>query len=166
VKSLPSNFKVSLHKKAFLSREGTLNIKTLDNKKVFFDYIVDARVDVYRSKTKIHKDTPISTLNTIKKTIIFDKFRVLPINVSHINTSQAKRNLKAQKALTTRDVQNLDLVKKNAHVNVNLKNGNINISFAAKALQNGKLHDIITVQKSDRQRLRVRIIGKNMVELK
>ncbi len=166
IKSLPSNYKVLLHKKFFLSKEGTLSIKTLDNKKLFFDYILDAKLYVYVTRVNLRKDDKISTLNTLKKSVMFDKFRASPINVSHLNISQAKRNLKTKKVLTIRDIQSLDLVKKNARVNVNLKNGNINISFSAKALQNGKLKDIITVQKNDKQRIRVRIIGRNMVELK
>ncbi len=166
IKSLAKKFQVSLHQKAYLSKEGTLSIKSIDNKKLFFDYLIDANLYVYTSKIKLHRDDRISTLNTMKKSIIFDKFRALPINISHLNTSQAKRNLKAGKILTIRDIQSLDLVKKNAHVSVSLKNGNINISFFAKALQNGKLQDIITAQKTNRQKIRVRIIGKNMVELK
>ncbi len=166
VKSLAKKFQVSLNKKAYLSKKGTLSIKTIDNKKLFFDYLIDANLYVYTSKRKLHRGDRVSTLNTIKKNIVFDKFRALPINISHLNTSQAKRNLKVGKILTIRDIQSLDLVKKNAHVSVSLKNGNINISFFAKALQNGKLQDIITVQKNNRQKIRVRIIGKNMVELK
>lgn len=166
VKSLPDNYKISLHKKFFLSKEGTLNIKTLDNKKLFFDYIVDADLYVYISRENIHKGDRISPFNTTKKSVVFDKFRALPINTSYLNVSQAKRNLKTNKVLTLRDIQSLDLVKKNSNVNVSINDGTINISFSAKALQNGKLNDIITVQKSNRQRLRAKVIGKDRVELK
>lgn len=166
IASLPLKYDVSMHKKAYLSKDGVLSIKTLENKKIFFDYTVDADLDVYFSRGKLRKNEKISVLNTTKKKIHFDKFRALPISINQLNISQSKRNLKARKVLTSRDIQTLHLIIKGSNVNVNLNDGNINISFLAKALQNGRLNDIITVQKSNKQRLRVRIIGKNMVEIK
>ena len=166
VDSLPYDYDISINKKAHLSKESVISIKTLQNKKIFFDYKIDASLYVYFSRGRLHRNDKISTLNTIKKKIHFDKFRALPININHLNKSQSKRNVKSEKILTIRDIQTLHLVQKGSNVNVNLKNKNINISFLAKALQNGILNDIITVQKSDKQRLRVRIIGKNQVELK
>lgn len=166
ISALPNNYNISVQSKAHLSKEGTLSIKTVKNKKIFFDYIVNATVSVYFSKGNLQKWETISALNTIKKSIVLDRFRTLPISIAHLNVSQSKRNLKAKKILTVRDIQTLHLVKKNANVNVHLKDGNLDISFLAKALQNGRLNDIITVKKRNQERLRVRIIGKNMVELK
>lgn len=166
IKSLPENYKVSINKKEHLSSQGIVSIKTPENRKHFFDYTVDATLYVYIAKRDIRRYERISALNTIKKRIDFNQFRALPINVDNLNVTQAKRKIKTGKALTQRDIQTLHLVKKGANVNVNLKNKNINISFLAKALQNGRLNDIITVQKRDKTRLRVRIISKNQVELK
>jgi len=50
-------------------------------------------------------------------------------------------------------------------VNVNFTDSGLSISFSARALQNGKLHDIITIEKRDKTKLRVRVIGKNRVEM-
>ena len=40
------------------------------------------------------------------------------------------------------------------------------INFSAKALQSGKLNDIISVRKRDGKRLKVRVVGKNRAEIR
>ena len=164
-KSLPENYKVQMQKKAYLSNKGILSIKTLENKKVFFDYVLDASLYVYVSRDSIPRSQKISALNCTKKSVQFTKFRAMPIDKTHLNTSQSKRNLKPDTIITSRDIQVLNMVKRNANVQVRFEDKNINISFSAKALQNGKLNDIITVQKRNKKRLRVKVIGKNRVEI-
>jgi flagella basal body P-ring formation protein FlgA len=48
---------------------------------------------------------------------------------------------------------------------VSLNSNNISISFTVKALEDGKVNDIIRVEKSNGKRLRVRVIGKNKAEM-
>ena len=165
IKVLPKQFKVIMQKKAYLSHTGTLSIKTLDKKRLFFNYIIDANIYIYTSKKTIEKNERISALNTTKKSIPFGKFRAMPINVNHLNITQSKRKLKADSIITSRDIETLNLIKRGAHVTVNFKDNNINISFSAKALQKGKLNDIITIQKRNKKRLKVKVIGKNRVEI-
>jgi len=166
VKSLPLKYTVQMPKKFYLSKDGTLNIKTLQNKKIFFDYFIDATLSVYTLNNNTKKGTRISALNTKKETIKFEDFKDIPINIEHLNISQTRRNTKEKTILTRKDIQTLNLVAKGSHVIVNHDSNNINISFSAKALQSGKLHDIITVQKNNMKRLRVQIIGKNQVKIK
>ncbi|WP_455755908.1 flagellar basal body P-ring formation chaperone FlgA [Sulfurimonas sp.] len=166
IKTLPKNYKVNMHKKAHLSNSGTLNIKTPKKKKLFFDYIVDAEIDVYISKTKIKRGLKISTLNTIKKSVNFEKFKALPITVQQLNNTQIKRNINKDYIITLNDIETIDIVNKGSNVNVSLQNKNINISFSAKALQNGKLNDIIRVQKNSGEKIHVKVTGKNRAEIK
>ena len=42
----------------------------------------------------------------------------------------------------------------------------MDISFSAKALQNGKLNDIIKVQKSNGKILKVIVTGRNKAEMR
>lgn len=163
--SLPDQYDIDIHRKAHLSNEGTLSIKTLDKKKIFFNYIVDAKVYVYTSKNTIQRGERISALNTIKKSIQLDKFRASPININKLNISQSKRHLRAGYIITIRDIEELNLVKRGANISVAFQNKNINISFSAKALQNGKLNDIITIEKNDQTRLKAKVIAKNRVEI-
>ncbi|MDQ7045980.1 MAG: flagellar basal body P-ring formation chaperone FlgA [Sulfurimonas sp.] len=166
LKKLPEKYTVKMPKKFFLSNTGTASIRTLKNKKIFFDYVLDATIPVYILKDNVKKATKISILNVSRKNIQLEKIRDLPTSKKHLNTTQAKRNLKAKSILTLKDIQTLNLIKKGSYVVVNIDNNNINISFSAKALQSGKLHDIITVQKSNKKRLRVQIIGRNQVKVR
>ena len=165
MKSLPQEFEIKMQRRAYLSHEGTLSIKTLDQKKIFFDYIIDAKVYVYTTKKTLQRGERISALNTTKKRIQLDKFRAMPINVKNINVSETKRKLQADYIITSRDIENLNLVKRDSYVSVTFQNKSINISFSAKALQNGKLNDIITIEKRDQKRLKAKVIAKDQVEV-
>ncbi len=164
--SMPTEYSVNLKKKNYLSKSGVVSIKTLKNKKIFFNYDIVANVWIYLSRKQINKDVELSAINTIKKSIILDKFMAKPIQKLNAHALQAKRRIKKEKIITTRDVSALSLVKKNSYINVNLNSKNMSISFSAKALQNGKLGDIIRVQKTDGKRLKVKVTGKNRAEMK
>ena len=71
-----------------------------------------------------------------------------------------------QRILTQRDITTLNLISRGSSVNVILKDKNLNISFLAKALQNGKLNDIITVQKNNNEKVKVKVIGRNRAEIR
>ena len=90
----------------------------------------------------------------------------MPIINIEQNSIQSKHNIKADNLITSRDVEKLDMVKRNATVSVSMNSYNINISFAAKALRAGKLGDIIMVEKRDKKRLKVVVIGINRVEIR
>ena len=166
ITSLPQTYDIKLAKRFHLSKDGTLAIKTHHNRQIFFDYIIDAHIDVYKAREVLRKEEKLSSFNAVKTSIHFDKFKSTPVNSKHLNTTQLKKHIKANKIITLRDIETLNLVKKGSNVLVSLNNNNINISFSAKALQSGKLRDIITVQKSNKQRLKVRIVGPNKVIMK
>ena len=165
IQELPKDYEVHLQRKAYLKNNGTLSIKTIDKKKLFFNYLLDAELSIYIAKTQIQKGTRLSLLNMTKTSVQLDKFKSLPINDTYLNTSQSKRKFKPDTVVTLRDIQTLNLVKRGSNVNVSFNDKNINISFSAKALQNGKLNDIITVQKSNKKRLSVKVVAKNKVEI-
>jgi len=164
--SLPKEYIVEIRDRNFLSKSGTLSIKTPQNKKIFFNYTIKANISVYETRKKIKKSVELSAFNTIKKSIILDKFRAKPIQNIKKGTLQTKRHIKQDKIITIRDIEKLSLVKKNSYINVSLKSDNMAITFSAKALQDGKLNDIIRVQKSNGKRLKVKITGKNRAEIR
>ena len=166
IKSLPKKYEVIMSKKAHLSNRGTLSIKTPERQKIFFDYRIDARLNIYASTKNIKKGDKVSLINTTKKNIIFNKFKAIPITSNELNKVQAKYNTKQDSIITSKNTVLLNIIRKGSYVTANLRDETINISFSAKALQNGKLNDIITVQKRSGQKLRAKIIGKNRVEIR
>jgi flagella basal body P-ring formation protein FlgA len=165
IDKMPDDYIVSIRSRNYLYNNSILSIKTLKNQKIFFDYTIKATLPVYITKQNIKKDTPLSALNTIKKSIILDKFKDKPVQNITKNQLQTKRNTKKNHLLTYRDVEELSLIQKGATVNVVFVNSGFNISFTARALQEGRLGQVITVQKSNGKRFKVKVISKNKAEM-
>ncbi|GEM_PF-616873 len=162
---LPQSYSVGFSKKAYLKRDAICFIKTPQNKKLFFSYEVDATLPVIFTRQLIQKGEPLTKLNTEKKSIMLQNFRAMPLQELPPGKYEAKHRLKANRALTQRDVKALYLIKRGSEVTVTLKNDGIVITFSAKAVQNGHLGDKIKVQKSNNKRLYVRVTGKNKAEV-
>jgi len=165
ITSLPKNFVVNIRNNDFLSNRGIINIKTPQNKKLFFDYQITANVSVYTSRDAIKKDMHISHSNCVKKNILLDNFRAKPLQNIETKSFQAKRHIPKGMILTTRDVEALDVVKRDAMINVSLNKDGIAITFGAKALQDGKVNDIINVQNSSGKILKARVTGSSTAEI-
>lgn len=166
ISSLKKDYIVGTRKRDVLHRKGVIYAKTTDNKKIFFDYFVDAKVSIYIAKRDIDKSERLSLLNTTKKRVTLDKFRAMPMQEGDLNVKQSKYNIRKDRIITTRDIETLTLVKRGSRVNVTLDNSGILITFGAEALQNGKLNDIITVKNNKGKRFQVKVLGRNRVEIK
>jgi len=163
---LPESYTVHFPKNAHLSRKGVLYIKTSNNKKIFFSYQITARVDVLVARTDIKKDSELSNINTKKNSIILNKFRAMPIESLHVKQYQSKHNLRKGNVITKRDVLGLYLIRRGSNINVKLENAGINIFFSAKALQNGRIADTISVMQKNGKKIKVQVTGKNKAEMK
>ncbi|WP_297440558.1 flagellar basal body P-ring formation chaperone FlgA [Sulfurimonas sp.] len=166
LENMPKEYTVHFNKRAFLSNKGVLYIKTQKHKKIFFKYELNAVMPVYQARMGIKKDTPLSVVNTKKNSIMLDKFRAMPLQEIKSNLFQARHNIQADKVITKRDITGLNLVTRGSTVNVFLDSGNISISFSAKAVQNGKLGDTISVVQSNGKKMKAVVIGKNSAEVR
>lgn len=166
ISSLDKEYIVKIKPYYALHRDGVMHVETSDNKKIFFDYYIDAVVSVYLANKDIDRGDKLSLLNTTKRRVALDKFRALPMQERDLNVRQSKHNIKKNRIITERDIEELTMVKRGSKVNVKLDNKGILISFSAESLQNGKLNDIITVKNNKGKRFKVRVVGKNRVELK
>lgn len=165
MQTLPKEYTVHLKNRDFLSNSGVLHIKTSDNKKLFFDYEIKAYLSVFISKESIEKEYKISPINYMPKKILLDKFRDRPLQSLEQTSMQAKRRIPKDTILTIRDVELLDLVKKDSTITVSMSSEGMNILFSAKALQDGKLDDIIKIQNSSQKILKARVTGLETAEL-
>lgn len=164
--SLPPQYTLEIRGKNHLSKSGIVSIKTPKNRKIFFNYYIDATVLVYMSRKQIKKDTELSALNTIKKTIPLDRFTAEPLQDLQIHTIQTKRNIREDRIITRSDIAGLNLVKKNTNISISFNSNNMSINFSAKALQSGRLNDIIAVRNVDGKKFKVKITGKNRAEMR
>ena len=163
--TLPQNYEIIFKSKSHLAKDGTLYIKT-NNKKIFFNYKIDAEIVVYEAKKDIKRNIELSNINCKKNSIILDKFRAMPLQNLFKGTIQSTHNIKQGTILTARDAQGLYLVKRGSNVNVTLNSSNLAISFSAEAQQNGRVGDIITVKKRNGKKVKVRVTGKRRAEVR
>lgn len=162
---MPEDFVVNIQKNSYLSKKGILSIKTPQNKKIFLNYEIDAEIGLFVSSKQIKKDEEISLSNSSKKKVKLEKLKDSPVRDIETNSYQSKHYIAENVILTTRDIQALILVKRNSSVSVSVTDKNMVISSEAKALENGVLNEIIEIQKSNKVKLKAKVIGKNMVEI-
>ena len=163
IQSLPEDYRVILNKKMHLRKDGILSIKTMDNKKIFFNYSIKAKVTLYKSYKEIQKGEELSNINTRKKSIMLDNFKAMPLQEMQAKAYEAKHRIKSNSILTTRDIVGLYLVKRGSVVSVTLQNAGMEISFSAKALQSGQYGSSISVLSAKGKKIKVIVTGKNRV---
>lgn len=164
--SMPKEYSVEIRSKEHLGKDGVVAIKTDKNKKIFFNYSLKAFVRVFTLKTDLERNGELSQLNTLKNSIILDKFRAMPLQTVKNSTLELKRKMKKGEIITVRDVAPLSLVRRDSSVNVSLYNGSIVITFSARALQDGAKGDTIFVENDKGKKIRVLVTGKNKAKVK
>ncbi len=165
LKRLSPDFQLILHNKNLKRSHGVFSIKTSKKERIFFDYEIEATIDIYVALHPLNRGDALSPLNAIKKQIQFDTFNALPLN--HINTKEyrLKRSIKKNHILTERDIEAYPIVKKGNTVLVELKSGSIVLEFTAVASQDGSKNDIISIQKKDGRRIKAKVIAPGRVEI-
>ncbi len=162
---LPKSYKVLLSPKNYLKSHGVVSIKSDSKKQLFFDYKIDAVVDVYLARKKIKRNTELTNINCIKKSIILDKFKAMPLQELIKDRLQSKNHIKKEMVVTVRNIQELKLVKRGSSIHVTLNNKNIDISFSAQALEDAIFGDIIKVKQSNSKIIKVKVTAKGRGEV-
>ncbi|MDY0117445.1 MAG: flagellar basal body P-ring formation chaperone FlgA [Sulfurimonadaceae bacterium] len=165
ISELPEHYNVTIDPRSSISNEGIFHIDTLDHKKIFFDYSITANLTIYKTKTDIKRDAELNGFNLIEQKVFLESFRDIPFAFSKDTLYQAKYNIKANEVITMRDVVPLTLIERGSKVSVTMINESMDIQFSAKALQDGKLNDIITIENNNKKKIRAKVIGKNKVEM-
>lgn len=166
IETLPKEYEVVIGNKAHFKKSGHLYIRTQDNKKIFFNYFIKAKITVYQSKINLKREDELSRINVKKNSIMLGKFRAMPLQSLPKYTYQAKHKIKERTVLTSRDVIALFIVRRNANVNVVIKDSNIAVSFIAKASQHGRFGQTITVTNRQGKKFKVIVTGRNSAEIK
>jgi flagella basal body P-ring formation protein FlgA len=164
ITELPQNYRVVFKKQTYKHYRGTFKIIS-NRTRIFFKFSVDASYSQFQAKKRLRKGSLITAENTNMVIVPFKRLSSQLIGYDQLSKVEAKRYLKAGKAITLRDVRKVRLIKKGAIVNVKLIEGNILIHFTAKALKSGNLHETIEIKKNDGSKLRAKIIGKDEVTI-
>lgn len=163
---MPKDYTIEIRSREHLSREGVVAIKTDTNKMIFFNYMLKASIAVVTLKKDLQRNSELTKVNTLKDSIILDKFNAMPLQSIEESTLELKRSMKKGEIITIRDIKPLELIKRDANVNVALQNGSIVITFAARALQDGCIGDTIFVENSKGKKIKVIVTGRNRAKVK
>lgn len=163
--TMPKNYTLKLQKQNLYQNHSTFSIITPEHMMIFFDYTLDATLDVVVSTKKIARHEQIGIQNSMVKSVQFLNFKAAPLTNSTNHQYQSKFSLKSDTILTQNDVELLSVVKRDDTVNAFIEDGRISLSFEAVALQDGKEGDTITIKKQDGKELKAKVVGTKRVEI-
>ena len=162
---LPKIYSLSLQKQTLYKNYSTISIVTPDHKMIFFDYILDADLDVVVTTKSIKRHEKLSFENTKIKTVKFLSFKANPITDISNHQYQSKFSLESDDILTQNDIQVLSIVRRDDHVVAMIEDSGVSITFDVIAEQDGKEGDIISVRKTDGKKLMAKVVGVKRVEI-
>ncbi len=163
--TLPEEYTLSLQSQTLYKNYSTISIVTPDHKMTFFDYILDADIDVVITTRKIARHQELTQNNTKIKTIKFTSFRSNPFTEMKNHKYQSKFLLKSDYILTENDIEPLSLVRRDDLVVATINDGGLTITLNAIAEQDVKEGDIFAIRKSNGKKLMAKVIGKKRVEI-
>lgn len=165
IESLPQHANAVFDKNTCDNNHGTFYVVDENGIRRYFDFTVDAILDVLHSNQKITRNTVLSPANTTIKSVPFSQFRGIPLGSLPEVTQRLRRTISENEPIVDRYLQPLPIVLKGAKVNVQVQNDAVIVEFIATATQEGALYDIITIEKSDKKRVKAKVIADNRVEL-
>ena len=165
IESLPQHSTAVFDKDICDNDHGTFYILDESGVRRYFDFSLEATLNVLHSNQKITRNTVISTSNTAIKLVPFTQFRGKPLSSLPDLTQRFRRSIQENEPIIDRYLEPLPMVLKGAKVNVQVQIDAVIVEFIATATQEGALYDIITIEKSDKKRVKAKVIGENRVEL-
>jgi flagella basal body P-ring formation protein FlgA len=163
--ALPAGCRYEFSDRSYKYDRGTMHAVTPDGEKYFFDYTVHGDVPVLRSVGKLKRETLLGPINTRSGTVSLAELRDLPLQNVPAGRYRLKRLLRDDAVILQRHVERAPLVIRGMPVDARLLEGSVLVQFRAEALQDGGLHDMISIQKPDGGRIKARVVGPNKVEI-
>lgn len=165
IESIPENSKAVFDQDMADRNDGIFYVLDKNGIRRYFDFSLEASLNVLYSNQKISRNQILSSGNTSLKSVPFVQFRGKPLNALPDQTQRFRRSLREDIPIVDRYLEPLPIVLKGSKVNVQVRNGLVIVEFIGTATQEGALYDIITVEKSDKKRAKAKVIGENRVEL-
>lgn len=165
IETLPQNAKAVFDKDVCDNNHGTFYVLDEGGIRRYFDFTLEATLNVLHSNQKINRREILSSANASIKSISFTQFKGKPLSTLPDQKNRFRRSLRENTPIVDRHLETLPIVLKGSKVSVQVENGSVIVEFIATATQEGALYDIITIEKSDKKRAKAKVIGENRVEL-
>lgn len=165
IESIPPNSKAVFDRDIADRDDGTFYVLDKSGIRRYFDFSLEATLNVLHSSQKINRNDILSTTNSSLKLVQFTQFRGKPLSSLPVDRQRFRRSLRENTPIVDRHLEPLPIVLRGSKVSVQVKSGLVIVEFIATATQEGALYDIITIEKSDKKRAKAKVIGENRVEL-
>lgn len=166
IESLPEEYEIIFKTNAHQYRKSTLQLSALKSKKRYFiSYHIHAKVKLFKASHNINRGKILSPIDLTYTNEPFRRLKGIPLKTLDETEIRIKKRLREGSILYEHDIERVPSVLKDEDVYVRLINGNVQLEFQAKSLQDGNIGDMISIQKSDNQRLKAKVVGKNLVEV-
>lgn len=160
---------ISLDPKYLSKKDGIVLLNAiLQNSllKIPLQYQIQATISVYRAKETIKTSQDITSENTTKDTIIFDKINQIPIKSSQINHISAKSYISPNSIITFDKIQSKILIRKNDNFTGFFKDKQITLQTTLIAKENGAFGDIINaINPETKKIIKVKVIDSDKGEI-
>ncbi|OYZ34762.1 MAG: flagella basal body P-ring formation protein FlgA [Sulfuricurvum sp. 17-40-25] len=165
IESIPENSKAVLDRDITDRNDGTFYVLDKSGIRRYFDFTLEASLNVLHSSQKINRNDILTTTNSSQKLVRFTQFRGKPLSAIPSDRQRFRRSLRENIPIVDRHLEPLPIVLRGSKVSVQVQSGLVIVEFIATATQEGALYDIITIEKSDKKRAKAKVIGENRVEL-
>jgi flagella basal body P-ring formation protein FlgA len=163
---LPEEYSLEFKNNAFRYAKSSVQVHDLHSKKRYFlKYSLKATVKLFKARHNINRGRILTQIDVRYAPIEFTRLKSMPFDFKQKTDIRLKKRLLKGKIIYNKDVEQLPAVLKGSLVLVSLVTGTVHLEFQATALRDAHIGDEIYVEKRDKKRLRVKVIGKNQVEI-
>jgi flagella basal body P-ring formation protein FlgA len=166
MQKLPSAYTLDFKPNAYQYKKSTLQLTLPKSKKRhFISYEIHASVKLFKASHNINRGKILKPIDLVYTNEPFERLNGSILRALDESDLRVKKRLNEGRILYEEDLETVPSVLKNKTVYARMVSGNVHLEFQAKSLQDGQVGDIVLIQKSDKQRLKARVIGRNLVQI-
>ena len=164
--ALPKEYRLIFKSKAFKYANSSLQLEFKGSRqRHFVNYTLEATIKVLKARHNLNRGKILQQIDVLYVREPFKRLTHTPLNFSLQKKLRVKKRINKGKIIYEKDLEPIPDVLKGKSVLVRLINGHVHLEFQAVSVQDASIGDEIYVQKKDKKRLRVKVIGKNLVEI-
>lgn len=166
LQKLPTAYTLDFKPNAYRYKSSSLQLTSPKSKKRhFISYEIHASVKLFKASHNINRGKILKPIDLVYTNEPFERLKGSILKALDESDLRVKKRLSEGRILYEKDLEIVPSVLRNKTVYARMVSGNVHLEFQAKSLQDGQVGDIVLIQKSDKQRLKAKVIGKSLVEI-
>jgi flagella basal body P-ring formation protein FlgA len=160
---------IYISKASLKSSHGTFYVEYINDtkvRKIFYKYQLDAKIALYLANHDLKRGDILDISDVEYKEINFDRIRYEPIDKSYLYGNYLlKRDINQEEIITRKDLKIKPDIKRGQTLDASLYSEGLVVHFSVKAMQNGRIGDLIRVSKDHKKIFKAKIISSSRVEI-